>query len=255
MRAGLRASRLKFALIWVLLFVPLGASGCLGDDSITRALFRGAAASPTPTVTRSPTPSPTVPTPTITPSPTPAPGPGRVWASVLRVWDGNTVLIEGGLSVRYIGVSTPGAGMFGRPLEVFGRQAAERNVALVEGQRVELEADAQHVDEAGLLLRYVYVGGEMVNAVLLREGLGQLAPLAENTRHALVLRLAEAEARRTVLNVWTMITATPTVTPTSEVPPTWTPRVPPTPGRTLTPTASPRVPPTTVPTRPLTPAR
>jgi micrococcal nuclease len=132
---------------------------------------------------------------------------------VRRVWDGNTILIEGGFTVRYIGVNTPGGGMFRRPVEPFGREAAERNVELVEGQQVELEEDAADVDSAGFMLRYVYVDGEMVNEILLREGLARLAPFGRNTRHAESLRQAETEAREQPLNIWTLPTPTATNTP------------------------------------------
>jgi hypothetical protein len=144
------------------------------------------------------------------------------------VWDGNTVLIEGGFSIRYLGVSTPGGGMFNRPVEPFGREAAERNVALVEGQMVEIEQDVSDVDGNGFLLRYVYVNGEMVNEVLLREGLARLDGLGQNVRHEVQLAIAEATARSVPANIWTLPTPTPTptTTPTPQPMPTAQPEGP-----------------------------
>jgi len=185
---------------------------------------------PTPSATPSPLPA------SITPTPTRTPPAGRSFATVRRVWDGNTILIDSGYSVRYIGVNTPGAGMFGRPLDPFGRDAAERNVELVEGRQVELEGDATDVDGSGLLLRYVYVNDVMVNEVLLREGLATMAPLGRNTLHQSELRAAETEARARPLNVWTLVTLTPTITLT--------------PTETFTPTTSPTITLTPTPTRP-----
>ena len=176
-------------------------------------------------------PSPTLlpPASTETVIPTPTPRAGRESAHVFRVWDGNTLLIDGGLTVRYIGVETPGGGMFNRPLEPFGRQAAERNVVLVEGKDVELEQDVNDVDSNGFLLRYVYVGGAMVNEVLLREGLAKLAPTSADRKYQASLEAAQEVARVVPLNVWTVISPTPrpsntpTVTPTPG-PPTATAR-------------------------------
>jgi hypothetical protein len=175
--------------------------------------------------------------------------------------DGNTILIDGGLSVRYIGVDTPGAGMFGRPLDPFGREAAERNVELTEGRQVELEADDVDVTSDGILLRYVYVDDLMVNELLLREGLAWLDSTGRNTRYTAQLRTAEAVARNEPLNVWTLISPTPTITqtPTETLTPTITPtptvtstptltRVPAAPGGIFVPVASPPTP-----TRPPTP--
>ena len=152
------------------------------------------------------------------------------------MWDGNTILLEGGNSVRYIGVNTPGAGMFNRALEPFGREAAERNVELVEGKLVEIEADQQDIDAAGMMLRYVYVDDVLINEVILREGLGRMAPLGRNTRYASVLSAAETEARRTPLNIWTLVTYTPTITQTPTI--TDTPTITGTPTNTNTPRPS-----------------
>lgn len=220
--------------------ILLAATGCFfGGELITermledaeRRRYRGAASLATST------PTPLSFTPTAIPTRTP--GPGRTLATVRRVWDGNTVLIDGGYSVRYIGVNAPGAGMFGRPLEPFGRAAAERNLELVEGKEVELEEDAVDLDSSGFLLRYVYVDHLMVNEVLLREGLARLAPLGGNVRYAERLRLAERDARREPLNIWTLVTPTATPAPTST--PTDTPTLiaPPIAPRSPTPTAIP----------------
>jgi endonuclease YncB( thermonuclease family) len=207
-------------------------SSCVANgELVTQQLFADARSRQerrsVPTATGTPTPA--LPTPTTTSTRTPPPG--RTFARVVRVWDGNTVLIEGGYSVRYIGVAAPGAGMFRRPVEPFGREAAERNIELVEGREVELEADETDLDAAGNMLRYVYVGGAMVNQTLLREGLARLAPFGRNTRHASVLTVAEAEARRSPLNIWTLATPTPL--------PTNTPTITPTPAPTFTPSPSP----------------
>jgi len=209
-------------------------SSCVASgDLVTPQLFADARSRQDrrgiPTATATPTPVPATSTPTATR----APAPGRTFARVLRAWDGNTVLIEGGYSVRYIGVATPGAGMFRRPVEPFGREAAERNVDLVEGKEVELEADEADVDTAGNMLRYVYVGGVMVNETLLREGLARLAPFGRNTRHGSQLLLAELDARRGPVNIWTLATLTPTPTNTSTITPT--------PTTTYTPTVTPTV--------------
>jgi micrococcal nuclease len=219
----------------VLLAVLSGVlAGCfVTSDLVTRQILddaqrrRERAQIPTPTGT--PTPIP----PTLTPTPTSTPRPGRTLAQVLRVWDGNTILIDGGYSVRYIGVNTPGAGMFRRPVEPFGREAAERNAELLEGQQVELEEDATDLDGAGNLLRYVYIGDVMVNELLLREGLARVAPMGRNTRYAALLTVAELDAQAAPAALWTLVTPTPTPT-----------RVP---------TSTPLRPPTRLPTRPRPP--
>jgi len=221
-------------------------AGCVASEDLitTRVLSEARARrdpGPLPTATATATALPA--TSTLTPTRTLPPG--RTYARVLRVWDGNTILVAGGYSVRYIGVATPGAGMFRRPLEPFGREAAERNVELVEGKEVELEADESDVDAAGNMLRYVYVDGAMVNEVLLSEGLARRAPLGPNSRHASRLQAAEMEARQMPVAIWTLATLTPlpTSTPTITPPPTNTspPSPPPPASPTATLTPAPRV--------------
>jgi micrococcal nuclease len=190
-----------------------------------------------PTLTPSATPTPPIPTA----SPTRTPNPGRTLANVRRVWDGNTILLEGGYTVRYIGVDTPGAGMFRRPVEPFGSEAAERNIELVEGKQVELEEDAADVDSAGFMLRWVFVDGELVNEILVREGLARVRSFGRNNRYATEMRLAERQAREHPINIWTLPTPTATNTPLPTY--TRTPTATPQPAVTRGP-STPRPPPT-----------
>src|SRR5689334_4682514 len=112
----------------------------------------------------------TLPTATVlppTPEPTATRGAlefnGHQRAHVIRVWDGQSFLIENGVTVRYLGLQAPGGGAFGRSLQPFGREAAQRNAELVEGREVELEQDVTDVDGDGQLPRYVFVDGQFVN--------------------------------------------------------------------------------------------
>jgi endonuclease YncB( thermonuclease family) len=212
--------RVLLAVVLLAVMASILSSCFVTSDLVTRQILDDAQRrrdrAQIPTSTGTPTPIP----PTLTPTPTSTPRPGRTLAQVLRVWDGNTILIDGGYSVRYIGVNTPGAGMFRRPVEPFGREAAERNAELVEGQQVELEEDATDLDGAGNLLRYVYIGDTMVNELLLREGLARVAPMGRNTRYAALLTVAEQDARAAPAALWTLVTPTPTPTrlPTSTLP-------------------------------------
>ena len=206
---------IRFNLVLVLMCVALTGvvSSCVTTgDLVTRQMLDDAQRrrdrGQLPTATRVPTAVP--PSPTL--APTRTPGLGRTLGTVVRVWDGNTILLEGGYTVRYIGINTPGAGMFRRPVEPFGREAAERNLELVEGRQVELEQDVQDLDPNGYLLRYVYVGDVMVNELLLREGLARAAPSGRNVRYEARFATAEGAARQAPVNIWTLITPTATAT-------------------------------------------
>jgi endonuclease YncB( thermonuclease family) len=191
-----------------------------------------------PGVPRTPAPWPTAPQPRRTPLPLAAPteapatpeptatrGPdafiNHQKARVLRVWDGQSILVENGMTVRYLGVQAPSAGAFGRPTAPGGAAAAQRNAELVEGKEIVLEQDVTDVDEAGQLPRYVYVDGEMVNRVLLQEGLIQTVIQPPDTRYEQDLLAAEQEAWAAKRGVWVNA---PTMTRTPVARPRATPR-------------------------------
>src|SRR3989344_572525 len=76
---------------------------------------------------------------------------------VVRVVDGDTIEIEGGQIILYIGIDTPETVHPQKTVECFGREASRKNKELVEGKFVQLEKDVSEVDKYGRLLRYVYV--------------------------------------------------------------------------------------------------
>jgi micrococcal nuclease len=118
---------------------------------------------------------------------------------VIEVIDGDTIRIEGGLSVRYIGIDTPEMGLLPEPLAI---EATEANRRLVEGKRVRLEKDVSETDRYGRLLRYVYAGDVLVNAELVRLGLARAVAYPPDTGYQDILEEAEAAARKAARGMW-----------------------------------------------------
>jgi len=154
------------------------------------------------------TPSPVAPTPTITApvaeagSPTPS---GLEQALVVRVVDGDTinVLIGGDeLRLRYIGVDTPETVDPRRPVGCFGKEASAHNRELVEGKTVGLERDVSETDRFGRLLRYVWLGGEMINAQLVEEGYATAYTYPPDVRYSELFATLQAEARTQGRGLW-----------------------------------------------------
>ena len=128
-------------------------------------------------------------------APTPPFADGEL-ARVKRVYDGDTVLIEDGRKVRYLGINAP---EFQEP---FYLKAKRFNESLIMGREIRLEFDQERTDSYGRVLAYVYAGNEMVNARLVQEGLAHAFFIGPNRKHhALLLRL-QAEAQQRKVGIW-----------------------------------------------------
>ncbi len=86
-------------------------------------------------------------------SPSPAPSTEISLTRVTRVIDGDTIEVESGDKVRYIGINTPEMGSS----ECYAQEATSEDKLLVLGKTVRLEKDVSETDKYGRLLRYVYV--------------------------------------------------------------------------------------------------
>lgn len=120
-------------------------------------------------------------------------------AKVTQVIDGDTITIEGGYRVRYIGIDTPEV----HPVpEAYGLEAWQVNRQLVEGKEVRLEPDVSETDKYGRLLRYVYVDDVFVNAELVRLGLAEAKAYPPDVKYQEYLENLELEAREAGRGIW-----------------------------------------------------
>ncbi|MCC6934545.1 MAG: thermonuclease family protein [Candidatus Yanofskybacteria bacterium] len=138
--------------------------------------------------------------PSLTATPKPAPS-GMVL--VAKVVDGDTIEIDGGARVRYIGINTPETVDPRRPVQCFGKEASAFNKKLVEGAYVRLVRDISDTDKYGRLLRYVYLpDGTFVNLELVARGYAQASAYPPDIAHAKEFAAAQADARTSRLGLW-----------------------------------------------------
>jgi len=121
---------------------------------------------------------------------------------VLRVIDGDTIELENGERVRYIGIDTPETKHPSKPVEYYGREADSANRALVERKEVRLEFDVQERDQYGRLLAYVFVGDIFVNAWLVENGYAQVMTIPPNVRYAERFLELQQKAREEGKGLW-----------------------------------------------------
>ena len=126
----------------------------------------------------------------------------RQSVKVTRVIDGDTIEIESGQKVRYIGIDTPETVHPDMKVQCFGKEAAVKNKELVEGKTVELEKDVSETDKYGRLLRYVYAEDIFVNDFLIRQGFAHASTYPPDVKYQDQLRAAEEEARSNNRGLW-----------------------------------------------------
>lgn len=119
-------------------------------------------------------------------------------AHVKHVIDGDTVELQNGLVLRYVGITAPEEG------EPFDKESTELNRKLVEGKEIKLEYDNYKSDKFGRILAYAIVDGKNVSIELAKTGMAELViyqkrkPFIYQTK---LLKVQE-EAKKKKLGIW-----------------------------------------------------
>ena len=128
---------------------------------------------------------------------------------VTKVIDGDTIVLENGQKVRYIGIDTPELHHPKKEVECFSRQAFEENKKLVLGKKVFLQKDISEKDKYNRLLRYVFLDEKMssdeasfVNLYLVKNGFAYAATFPPDVKYADLFLTAQKEARQKNLGLW-----------------------------------------------------
>jgi len=157
----------------------------------------------TETIQPSPEPTPTAPDkePKAQQSPDSL-GVSREKVKVAKVIDGDTIKLENGRAVRYIGIDTPEKVHPSKPIQCYGKEASNKNRELVEGKEIEMEKDVSETDKYGRLLRYIWVGDVFVNEYLVREGFAHSSTYPPDVKYQDRFREAERQAREEGKGLW-----------------------------------------------------
>ncbi len=115
-------------------------------------------------------------------------------ARVTNIIDGDTIVLETGEKVRYVGMDTPELHHPKKPVQCFAQKAMERNRELILGKVVRLEKDVSETDKYGRLLRYVFIDNLLVNDELVKEGYAQLLTIPPDVKYANLFRTSQQEA-------------------------------------------------------------
>ena len=116
--------------------------------------------------------------------------------TVVEVIDGDTIVVEGGYHVRYIGVDSPETDEF------YYSEAKQMNADLIAGKKVRLGSDITDKDKYGRLLRYVYVDDIFINAEMVRQGCAWSTAYPPDVKYQVYFEAMEKEARQLKRGFW-----------------------------------------------------
>jgi len=117
---------------------------------------------------------------------------------VERVIDGDTIVIDTGEHIRYIGMNTPEM----ETSECFATEASEINKNLVLGKTVRLEKDVSDTDKYGRLLRYVYIDDTFVDDYLVKNGDAKIMIVPPDIKYKDEFLQSENYAKENNLGLW-----------------------------------------------------
>jgi endonuclease YncB( thermonuclease family) len=153
------------------------------------------------------------------------------FASVVKVFDGDTIEIAGGEHVRYIGIDAPEewySKKANATNQCFAEESKKENERLVSGKTVRLVKDVRDRDVYGRLLRYVYVRSDpvenntvsstrrsvgdgptspqenFVNDMLIGGGFAKAAPYPPDTKYKDAFSELEKYARENKKGLWSV---------------------------------------------------
>lgn len=126
-------------------------------------------------------------------------------SKVTKVFDGDTIQIEGGQKVRYIGIDS--AETYPKQ-ECFSYESKNVNEELVLDKNITLVSDVSDTDKYGRLLRYVYVddiGNNskiFVNDFLVKNGFALAKSYSPDIKFKNMFFQSEQNAQKNSLGLW-----------------------------------------------------
>lgn len=135
---------------------------------------------------------------------------------VTKVIDGDTIRIQTGQTVRLIGIDTPEI----TRIECFGKEATQKATELLLDKQVRLEKDVSETDRYDRILRYVWVGDELINETLVKQGFARSYRYPPDTKFQERFDIAQTFAQLNHLGLWQSCMVSPTPPSSSQINPT-----------------------------------
>lgn len=119
---------------------------------------------------------------------------------VKKVIDGDTIQLENGEIVRYLGIDAPEIKKSGS--DFFARESLRQNRRLVDKKKVRLEFDVEKRDQYGRLLAYVFVKKLFVNSELVKLGYAKANVRPPNLKYKDIIIANQQAAMKQERGLW-----------------------------------------------------
>jgi len=125
------------------------------------------------------------------------------WNQIKWVVDGDTVVVQDGQKIRYIGINAPELAHDDHKAEPYGEESKRFNAKLVNQGKVRLEFDKERFDQYKRRLAYVFLkSGSFVNAEMLSNGYAYFLGSPPNLEYDSVLLQAQRSAMSAKRGIW-----------------------------------------------------
>ena len=129
--------------------------------------------------------------------------PGYGFYTVKTVYDGDTVELEDGRKIRFLGINTPEVQHKDKMAEAGGEEAKAWLIDKLQHAKVRLEFDVEKTDKYGRTLAYLFTENkEHINLSLVKAGLATISIYPPNLRYVDELVAAENKAEQEKLGIW-----------------------------------------------------
>jgi micrococcal nuclease len=119
------------------------------------------------------------------------------------VADGDTVVLQDGQRVRYIGINAPELASDEHDAEPYAEASKKFNARLVDRKKLRLEFDKERFDQYKRLLAYVFLkDGTFVNAEILSNGYAYFLQSRPNLKYDSILLQSQRSAMSAKRGIW-----------------------------------------------------
>ena len=128
---------------------------------------------------------------------------GETYYRVKKVYDGDTILLDNRIKIRFLGINTPEVESGRKEGEVGGREAKEWLEKLLTGKKVRLETDLDKKDKYGRTLAHLFTEDKRhINLELVKKGLAVVSIHPPNLKYTDQLLKTQQQAEDKKLGIW-----------------------------------------------------